>query len=174
MIVKEIVQGKKADLRQLELSDCGGCYADWLNDPDISRYMETKWIVWDQASIQEFVKTQQKSSHSVIFAIVEHETGRHIGNLKIGPIHPQYHHADISYFIGDKKLHGGGTQQKRLASRAGMDLKDWDCTGSKQGRMPVRLLPSGCLKRMDSVKKESLKSRYILKTGISIFSGMRD
>lgn len=112
MIVKEIVQGKKADLRQLELSDCGGCYADWLNDPDISRYMETKWIVWDQASIQEFVKTQQKSSHSVIFAIVEHETGRHIGNLKIGPIHPQYHHADISYFIGDKKLHGGGVRNR--------------------------------------------------------------
>lgn len=106
MITNEVLQGGRVNLRQLELADCGSHYLAWLNDPDINRYMETKWSIWDPESIRKFVEIQRQSSHSVLFAVIERLSGKHIGNLKIGPVHPHYRHADISYFIGDKKCMG--------------------------------------------------------------------
>ena len=45
---------------------------------------------------------------SILFAIIERQSGRHIGNIKLGPINSRYHYADISYFIGEKEMRGKG------------------------------------------------------------------
>lgn len=95
-------------LRQLTLDDCSPAYARWLNDPQVNQYLETKWSRQDLDSIKQFVQEQRESKDSILFAIICNETGRHIGNLKIGKIHPHYHHADLSYFIGDKRCWGKG------------------------------------------------------------------
>ncbi len=43
-----------------------------------------------------------------MFAIVTNHDAKHIGNIKIGPIHFHYRYADISYFIGEKKMWNRG------------------------------------------------------------------
>lgn len=53
-------------------------------------------------AIKSFVASQRENDHSFLFAIMY--TGTHIGNIKIGPINRHHHHADISYFIGEKNL----------------------------------------------------------------------
>jgi RimJ/RimL family protein N-acetyltransferase len=83
------------------LKDCTDEYVTWLNNPEVSQYMETKWYDQNIESIKCFVESQRNNSHSYLFAIIHCDDDRHIGNIKIGPIHPHYQHADISYFIGD-------------------------------------------------------------------------
>lgn len=91
-------------IRQISLEDCTSEYVRWLNDPEVNKYLETRWIAQDIDSVREFVKAQRENNHSILFAIEETDTESHIGNIKIGPINLNHRHADISYFIGNKNM----------------------------------------------------------------------
>lgn len=123
MITNKIKIGKLVFLRQIEMKDCKERYVEWLNDPEVNQYLETKWVRQDMESIEAFVKSQRENSHSVLFAIISKEENSHIGNIKIGPIHEHYSHADISYFIGDKQFWNKGiaTEAIRLVCEFGFE-----------------------------------------------------
>lgn len=97
-------------LRPLTFADCQDYYLNWLNDKEVNQYLETRWNSQSIETIKDFVTSVNESSHSYLFAIIYN---KHIGNIKIGPIHPIYKYADISYFIGEKTAWGKG-----IASRA--------------------------------------------------------
>ena len=116
MITDKILTGDKIILRQIEMRDCTERYVSWLNDREVNRFLETKWTKQDIESITGFVKGQIENDHSFLFAIVYKENGMHIGNIKLGPVHSHYSHADISYFIGEKEYwhRGIATEAIRL------------------------------------------------------------
>ncbi len=123
MITEEKLYGNQIYLRQIELSDCDSSYVAWLNDPEVNQYLETKWSEQNAETIRAFVDSQRKNDNSILFAIVLKSKDQHIGNIKIGPIHPHYHHADISYFIGEKEYwHKGiATEAIRLVCKYGFE-----------------------------------------------------
>lgn len=106
---------KDGDLvcRNISISDVNETYVNWLNDKNVNMFLETRWSVQNIDKIKEFVSDTIKSTHSILFAITMGKDRIHIGNIKIGPINEYYHHADISYFIGEKKFWGQG-----IAARA--------------------------------------------------------
>ena len=104
MVTEKRLDGTIIFLRQIELSDCGTSYVEWLNDPKVNQYLETRWVNQDLESIKSFVVDQRENTHSVLFAIVLKENGLHIGNIKIGPINRHHLYADVSYFIGEKSF----------------------------------------------------------------------
>ena len=113
MIYREELIGKKVKLRALELEDCQQYYLDWLNDKEVNQYLETRWIEQDIEKIKDFVSSIRESNHSYIFAIIY--GNQHVGNIKIGPIHPIYKHADVSYFIGEKSAWGHGVATEAIS-----------------------------------------------------------
>lgn len=106
MIYDKCLKGEKVLLRPLDDSDCNLTYLGWLNDAEVNKFLETRWEEQTLPKIKSFVKEINQSTHSYIFAI-EYQ-GNHIGNIKIGPINERYKYADISYFIGNKDIWGGG------------------------------------------------------------------
>ena len=98
MILNHKISGINIDLRTIELNDCQQYYLDWLNDPEVNQYLETRWYPQSLESIRSFVESMRNSTDSFLFAI--EQNGKHIGNIKIGPIHNIYKHADVSCFIG--------------------------------------------------------------------------
>ena len=48
------------------------------------------------------------SDNNILFAIVDKESEKHIGNIKLGNIHPVHKYADIGLIIGDKSYWGQG------------------------------------------------------------------
>ncbi len=110
MLCSTVLIGSKGDiqLRTIEPSDCTQEYLGWLQDARVNRFLETRWEKQSIPKIQEFVENVRGSEHSCLFAIIAFPGGKHIGNIKIGPIHPHYPHADISYFIGDRSSWGKG------------------------------------------------------------------
>lgn len=123
MIAEKILTGEKVYLRQISMNDCTDRYVEWLNDPEVNQYLETKWSDQNIESIRTFVQSQRDNAHSVLFAIVCRKDDVHIGNIKIGPIHPHYSYADISYFIGEKEYwHKGlATEAIRLVCQFGFE-----------------------------------------------------
>lgn len=118
MICNKILENSSVDicLRTIELSDCTDTYLHWLEDEQVNRFLETRWEKQTLPKILDFMESVRNSSHSCLFAILAMPEGKHIGNIKLGPIHPHYSHADISYFIGDRSCWGKGyaTQAVKL------------------------------------------------------------
>lgn len=103
-------------LRLITLSDCTQRYVEWLADPDVNRYLETRFSESTLADVVAFAKDKIDSADSYLFAIVDQTDGLHIGNIKIGPINVHHQYADISYFIGERDRWGRGhaTQAIRI------------------------------------------------------------
>lgn len=123
MITERTETGKLISIRQIGLEDCTDHYVEWLNDPEVNQYLETKWSEQNLDSIKAFVKSQRENDHSVLFAMITKKENKHIGNIKIGPVHEHYKHADISYFIGDRKFWNQGiaTEAIGLVCRFGFE-----------------------------------------------------
>jgi len=119
------LEGEDIYLRSCLVSDCTEEYLSWLNDPQVNQYLETRWDKQSIESISEFVGAMLKSQNDYLFAIItKDDQGKHIGNIKIGPIHPRHTYADISYFLGDRVYWGKGlvTQAIDLVTRFGFDV----------------------------------------------------
>lgn len=118
MLSNTILSDGVIALRDITEADCGEDYLCWLQDENVNRFLETRWTEQSIEIIKQFVETMRQSTHSILFAIIFKKNGKHIGNIKIGPISPYYHYADISYFIGDRSYWGNGyaTRAIKLAS----------------------------------------------------------
>lgn len=162
-----VLEGKKVFLRDIDINDCTETYLSWLNDPEVNQYLETKWHEQTIDSIKAFVQSVIDSDNSMLFAIIDKETDYHIGNIKIGPIHSHYKHADISYFIGNKKMWGSGraTEAIKLVCKYGFDVLElhrieagtYDCAIGSQ-----KVLEKNFFKR-EAIYREQVyyKNRYI-------------
>lgn len=114
MVYDKAIIGQHIILRSVEQTDCNENYYRWMNDVDTNRYMETRWKQQSRESIVAFVSEMRASTHSYLFAMIESSSGRHIGNIKLGPINERYGYADISYFIGEDDCRGKGYAREAI------------------------------------------------------------
>lgn len=103
-----IFTGPNITLRRVAITDVNAAYVRWLNDPEVTRYLETRWTAQTFESVEAFVRRAVRSDDDHLLAIIENFTSQHIGNLKIGPVNPHHRYADLSYFIGNKNYWGNG------------------------------------------------------------------
>lgn len=102
------VQGSRVCLRPLEREDLNARYLSWLNDPEVTRYMETGTFPTTARDLEKFYDDVTVFRNQVILAVADKKSGQHIGNVKLGPIHWVHHCATFGIMIGDKKFWGRG------------------------------------------------------------------
>lgn len=119
----ERLTGDAVYLRLIEPSDCGERYLGWLRDPDVNRFLETRWTDQTPETIRQFVTEMRSSPDNYLFAIVHIESGKHVGNIKVGAINRVHKHCEVGYFIGDREMWGKGiaTEAIRLATHFAFD-----------------------------------------------------
>ena len=103
-----ILKGKRCYLRPLTLNDVTQDYVTWMNDKNVTRFLETRFILHTHKSIQDYVQSILKNPDDVFMAICVNGTNQHIGNIKLGPINRQHLFAHIGLMIGDKDYWGKG------------------------------------------------------------------
>jgi RimJ/RimL family protein N-acetyltransferase len=103
-------------LRPLTDADCTDCYANWLNDPEIARFLETRHVPQTRETVREFVATINAKDNEFLFGIYLRANDRHLGNIKVGPIHPHHRVGDVSLWIGDKTCWGNGYAAEAIAA----------------------------------------------------------
>ena len=109
--------GEKVYLRRLEREDLEGNYFQWLNDYEVTIDLSSGVFPNSREEMEQYFTRMQTSGKDIFFAIVEKETDRHIGNLRIGDIDWIHRRASIGQLIGEKDCWGKGygTESLRLA-----------------------------------------------------------
>ncbi len=180
MVAKtSFVIGSSVCLRPLEREDLNARYLSWLNDPDVTRYMETGTFPTTAQDLEKFYDEVTSARNQVILAVADKKSGQHIGNVKLGPIHWVHRSATFGIMIGDKKFwgRGAGLEATRLMVEYGFDrlnlrridlsvfaehdvaVRCYEKVGFKvEGRMRESLFQSG--KYTDRLWMGLLRSEY--------------
>jgi [ribosomal protein S5]-alanine N-acetyltransferase len=102
------IHGQHIYLRELTPNDVGSDYVTWMNDSEITQYLESRWTTQTFESIRIFVQKMCDSSNDYLFGIFLKNTDQHIGNIKIGSINQFHRYGDVGLIIGDKASWGKG------------------------------------------------------------------
>jgi len=97
------IYDKEICLRPLRREHINNRYLSWLNDPDVTKFLETKKST--NKELSDYYKNILKNTNAAIFAIEIHK--KHIGNAKL-EINWKHGYADFGIMIGDKKQWGKG------------------------------------------------------------------
>lgn len=118
-VVQGRVEGDTIFLRPLGADDVNDTYLRWLTDPDVNKFMETRHRPQTMQTIGEFVARVNAREDEFLFGICLKKGGRHVGNIKVGPVKQNHSVADVSLFIGERDCWGQGlaTDAIRAISR---------------------------------------------------------
>jgi RimJ/RimL family protein N-acetyltransferase len=95
-------------LREVRTEDADEAYHRWMNDPEVTRYLESRFFPTPIESLQNFINNQAADQNNVFMAICLRKDKRHIGNIKLGPINWIHRFAEIGILIGEKDFWGQG------------------------------------------------------------------
>lgn len=116
MKLEKPIHSEHIVLRTLQPGDATPVYLSWLSDPAINAYLETRFsppqLVSDLAS---FIVEVNTSFDILMLGIFLQGNGRHIGNIKLGPIEWNHQVGDMGFLIGDKEHWGKGYASKAIA-----------------------------------------------------------
>lgn len=103
-----VIPGNKVLLRPMAKKDINDRYLSWINDSEVTRYMETGFFPVTLKELVQYYKRMTRSKTDVLFSIIKKADGTHIGNIKLGGINWIHRFADLGIMIGDKKAWGRG------------------------------------------------------------------
>lgn len=121
---KLVLMNEKILLRPITIADCTPFYVEWLRDPLVNQFLETRWHHQDIGTVRDFVHNMLISEEHYLFAIILNDNGTHIGNIKLGPINRYHGYADVSYFIGERQCwrKGFATEAIKLVTQFGFEV----------------------------------------------------
>ncbi len=152
-----IVKGNNIFLRRIQLSDITSKYQDWLNDPDVNQFLETRFVVQTIESLEEYYNHVKNDKNTDFFAIIFKETQEHIGNIKLGPVNQIHKYAEISLFIGEKAYWNKGYATEAIKILAGYAFDTLNLNKLTAGAYANNI---GSIK---AFKKASFKEEALLK-----------
>ena len=80
------LRGNRIELSQVQIQDATDQYLSWLNDTEVNKFLETRWISQTLETVISHIKKVSASPTELLLKIVVVAEGTHIGNIKIGPI----------------------------------------------------------------------------------------
>ena len=99
---------ERVELFLLEPAHVGEAYVGWLADPQVNRYLESRFATHDLESTQRYVASMLDDDDTLFLGIRSAQLQRHIGNIKLGPIDRHHGLGEIGIMIGDRAAWGRG------------------------------------------------------------------
>lgn len=145
------VDGDRIYLREVRPSDVNENYYRWMNDPAVTRYLESGFYPNSTEGLREYVTRMSGDRDGVFLAIVLKDGDRHIGNIKLGPINWIHRFADVGLLIGERDCWGKGyaAEAIQLVTAYGFDV------------LNLHKLTAGCYAPNQGSLKAFLKAGYV-------------
>ncbi|MFH0780874.1 MAG: GNAT family N-acetyltransferase [Pseudomonadota bacterium] len=146
-----LVVGSRLRLRRMRPSDALGEYVHWMNDPQVTRFLESRFHSYSSEDLEKYILSQRSNPAVLFLAIEEIRSGRHIGNIKIGPRHEIHETAELGFLIGAKECWGKGyaTEAIKLAVKLAFET------------LSVRKVVAGCYRNNVASEKAFIKNGFI-------------
>ena len=119
-MIAEDIAGDRIILTALDESFVTDRYLRWMNDPEVTRYLESRFSAQTLEGLASFVDRMRASPDNYFFAIVERATGEHWGNIKLGSLNGHHQSASVGIVIGEPSAWGKG-----VATEAISLVTDW-------------------------------------------------
>jgi ribosomal-protein-alanine N-acetyltransferase len=100
--------GNRIYLREVRLTDVNENYYRWMNDQEVTRFLESRFYPNSIEKLAEYVTEKLGDRNNVFLAIVRKDGNRHIGNIKLGPMEWIHRVGDVGLIIGEKDCWGQG------------------------------------------------------------------
>jgi RimJ/RimL family protein N-acetyltransferase len=123
MIVETAIETERLTLRTLTDADACGAYLRWMNDPQVTRFLESRFRAFTQDDLKSFIHSCNEDEDVLLLGIFVREGQRHIGNLKIGPFDHHHQLGDMGIAIGDPTVWGKGYAREAIAAAADFAFK---------------------------------------------------
>lgn len=109
------IKSDRLGLRLLEEEDAEE-YFNWFNDEEICQFNSHHRFPETAESERAYIQNVRKDPSTIVFAVIELETGEHIGNVALQSINYIDRKAEISNMFGRKEFWGRGyaTEAYRL------------------------------------------------------------
>lgn len=104
------LEGERVILKIFNMSNITSSYIAWLNDPEVVRYSNQKFIVHNADTCLEYFQSFI-GTNNIYLAIYLKEENIYIGTMTVY-IAGAHETADIGILIGDKKIWGNGIGQE--------------------------------------------------------------
>ena len=98
----------RVELFLLEPALVSDDYVAWLNDAAVNRFLESRFARHDGASTRAFVQQALDDPGALFLGIRRRDDGRHVGNIKLGPIDRRHGLGEIGILVGERSAWGRG------------------------------------------------------------------
>ena len=99
-------------LAPFDPEDVGPAYMRWINDPEVVRYTEARWILHIRESAAAYVRASNDGAGSKLFRILLAE--QHVGNLRLSAINYHHSRAEVALIIGEASARGRGVGHRAI------------------------------------------------------------
>ncbi|HLJ93361.1 MAG TPA: GNAT family protein [Gemmataceae bacterium] len=145
------LSGRRLYLREVRLEDVSQTYYRWMSDPEVTRFLESRFFPNSMESIRQFVTSKQGDRNNVFLAIVLHEQDRHIGNIKLGPIDWIHRLGEVGILIGEKDCWGKGYATEAIKL----------CVEYAFNRLNLHKLTAGCYANNEGSTRTFEKAGFV-------------
>lgn len=111
-----VIYSERLMFRALTPDDVSARYVEWLNDPEINRYLEVRFKPQTIATCKQFVESTNVDSANYLFGIFNKTNNSHIGNIKLWIFDKNHCSAELGVVIGEKEYWGKGYATEAIKS----------------------------------------------------------
>ena len=62
-----MIEGQNIFLRPIQLSDSSGPYLNWLNDPEVNQYLESRFVSWTTEMLSSYIANLVNNKNELLF-----------------------------------------------------------------------------------------------------------
>ncbi len=110
-----VLRGERFQLVPLKVSDIDEDYLGWLDDPEVTRFLEVRHQPQTLISVTKFVRSFYGSVEKYIWKIVPNDAQTHIGTCTLYNINRHHDTAEIGLMIGDRRYWGSGASADAIS-----------------------------------------------------------
>ena len=119
MYMRHELVGNKYVLRSFNIEDVTEVYMGWLNDPEVTRFLEIRLHTQTAQTAEAYIKSFYLGAEKYLWGIYTNNEGKLIGTASLYEINLFHRCAEIGLMIGDKAHWGttASTEAIRLICR---------------------------------------------------------
>lgn len=97
-----IIKTRRLILRDIEIRDITSEYIGWLNNPEVTKYLEVRFVPQTKEKVREYVQSALEDTRNKMhFGVYDKGGERLVGTVTLPHIDWNHHSADISFVIGN-------------------------------------------------------------------------